>query len=123
MSSIKTIHILSDVIIKTFFLVVFILSITFKRFTIEIGFLLLVTFVWSIYFSFSYFKTKIENNYFKFSGYINLFASISILICIPLSIYIYFPYPGFPLWIYSVLSQFFTLSFIIFLVGYYKNKK
>jgi|TARA_Y100000310_G_C20672579_1_gene811139 hypothetical protein len=72
---------------------------------------------WSIYFIRSYFKTNIENKHFRISSLIVIFASVLILI---------FPvvFAGYILKILNIiLLVSYPIAFIIFLIGYYKNKK
>ena len=100
MSSTEVVHIISHVFITLIFLnafigsigmfllanaysyedVRFIQSIFIDPATMGMAFFVLITFIWSIYFIFSYFKTNIENKYFKISAWMNVIGSILLLL-------------------------------------------
>ena len=105
--------------------------------TIGMGFFILILSIWSVYFALSYYKTEIDNNkQYKISGWTNIMVfvfSLIYLISLPILLILT---DGINNWrvlnyVNSALLGFIPLlliislviSFIIFLIGYYKNKK
>ena len=116
---------------------------------IYLKFVCIISLIWVIMIVFSFFKTEIENNQYKASFFINLPLFISALLVIgcyllaiwlptildPHKVFIIGGYGIEAYFIIAVLAEapiffyvllfplFFIISFITFLIGYFKNRR
>jgi len=140
---IKWLHVISNFLVAVsvywaFFTII--LSFIFGGFNFFPSFIFLIIFglmllIWFFYFMFSYSRTNVENKYFGRSGLIVIFSSIVYWFFVQtyfrFNFWEFFPYSFtrdivdpyiFPIG-RILISLFLIVAFIIFLIGYYKNKR